>query len=132
MNKAKKELIDQAIASSDQHLKSAKVLLEKKFFNDSISISYYGVLDITRAALIFREVFPKSHSGTIHKFNQEFIKTNIFSKKFGKILADIEKSRIEADYNFKKDFNAKKASEVYLEAKDFVTEVEKYLEKNSK
>lgn len=128
MNKAKKELIEQAISSANKRLESAKILLEKKFFNDSISISYYAILDITRAALIFKEVFPKSHSGTIHKFNQEFIKTNIFAKKFGKIMTDAEKDRIEADYNFRKNFDAKRAKEVFEKAQEIVKTVKKYLE----
>jgi len=132
MNKAKRELIEDAIKSSDQHLKTAKFTLGIKSFNDSVSISYYALLDITRAVLIYAEIFPKSHSGTIHKFNEKFIKTEIFPKKFGRMLSEIEKDRIEADYNFKKRFTAEEAKEIFGNAQEFTTVVKKYLKENIK
>jgi len=132
MNKAKRELIELAIKSADERLLSAKFSLSKGFYNDSILISYYAVLDIARAALILVEAFPKSHAGSIHKFSQEFIKKDIFPKKFGKIMSDIEKDRINADYNFKRDFNQKETTDIYADALEFVTIVKKYLLGNIK
>jgi len=127
MPKAKKELIDQAIESSLGHLGAAKLMLKKSFYDASISTSYFAILDVARGALIYSEVFPKSHHGTIHKFSEEFVKKGIFPKSFGAIMTEVEKYRIEADYNFKKKFTASQAKDIYKKAEEFVGVVEKYL-----
>ena len=64
-----KEIIATYLKQADERLESAKVLLDIKNFNDSISRSYYAILDAATACLIKKDIIPKSHSGAIQSQN---------------------------------------------------------------
>jgi len=114
-----------------ERLESAQKLLEINNYSDSISRSYYAVLDITRALLLTDGVIPRSHAGTITKFHLLYVKTGKVKIDYGKILTDIEKSRSEADYDFLIKFTKNDAQGKLLKAKKFVKSVESLLEKNN-
>lgn len=119
--------IKEIIRKSHQRLTSADALLKIGNYADSISRSYYAVLDAARAVLINDKIYPKSHAGTIAQFHQRYIKTKKISEKFGKMLSTIEKARTEADYEFEVSFTKSEAKQKLDQAKGFVKQVEEYL-----
>lgn len=122
-----KNPILEMIEKSFERLESAEILLKSKQYADSISRSYYAVLDAARAILVLKKIFPKSHAGTIAQFNRYYIKTELFPKSFSKLLAKIEKSRTEADYSFEISFSKLEAEEVLKSAQLFVDQINKYI-----
>ena len=126
------EPIQAIVDKAHERLESAEKLLEIGNFSDSISRSYYAVLDILRALLVIDKVFPKSHAGTITKFHQLYIKSGKVKLEYGKILTSIEKSRSEADYDFLIKFTKKEAAIKFRQAKQFVKIVEDLLDKKNK
>lgn len=121
------EPFDKMLLKARERLESAKILLNKKQYSDSIFRSYYAVLDTARTLLSMHEIYPKSHAGTITKFNLHFIKTGIFPKNFSKLLAQVEKSRTEADYSFEINFTKDEAEDRLRLAETFVKEVTKHI-----
>lgn len=121
-------LIQTYLKDARERLESAKVLMDIKNFNDSISRSYYAVLDAATACLIKKDIVPKSHSGAIRLFSLNYIKPDIVDKKYLKFFTKIEKNRLDADYKHEKIFTIDEAQEVFEEAVKFVDMVEKLLE----
>ena len=92
-----KHLIDVHMKKAHERLESAKALFDIGNFEDSISRSYYAILDAATACLIKVDVVPRSHSGAIKLFSLHYIKPAIVDQKYQRQFARIEKARIEAD-----------------------------------
>ena len=123
----KDNIINEMISKAEERLESAEILLKSKQYADSISRSYYAVLDAARTLLVLDKVFPKSHAGVIAQFNLHYIKTGIFPKSFGQLLTRVEKSRTEADYSFEIDFTKDEAQDRLKLAKLFVEKVTEHI-----
>jgi len=124
------EIAGLAIDSAKERIESARKLIEINNFSDAISRAYYGVLDAARAALILEKEMPKTHAGTISKFNQKFIKTSKVNKKYGPLLNKLERARAEADYQFGVEFTKEEAESILKDASNFVEMVIKLIEEN--
>ncbi len=120
----------QLLKKADERIRAAEVLYESKYYNDAVSRAYYAMLDVARIALLIDEIYPKSHSGTAHKFNEHFIKTGKIPQELGQILSRAEKSREEADYEFEKRFGEDDTLTILNQAKRFVKAVEDYITKS--
>ncbi len=73
--KNKQKIIIRTFNRAKKRLVSAKALLKIGNYNDSISRSYYAMLDIIRGLLEIEDVFAKTHKGAISKFSDLYIKT---------------------------------------------------------
>lgn len=72
----------------------------------------------------------RKHSGVISYFQQNYVKSGIFKKKYSDIIQEAFEIRQESDYE---DFYVVSKSDAILqveEAKDFINAVSKYI-KNS-
>lgn len=125
------KMLQEAITKSHERLEEASLLFGGHYYSGSVSRSYYAILDAARAALMVEKVYPKTHSGTLHKFNQLFIKSGKFPQKFNTIISHAQKERSEADYNFLAHITEQDANDILESAKDFVKAVEDYVGKNS-
>jgi uncharacterized protein (UPF0332 family) len=74
------------LESAKEKLVSAKLLLEAGQYKDSIGRSYYAIFSAVRAVLASRQVDYSKHAGVIAYFQKEYIKTEIFDKKYSKYL----------------------------------------------
>lgn len=86
--------------NSQERLKSARELIKIGNFRDSISRSYYAILDAARALLLSEGHFAKTHDGVIMLFSLKFIKTKKVVPKYIRIFTEVQEDRIEADYKF--------------------------------
>jgi len=120
-------LIRTYLKQARERLESSKTLLDIGNFGDSISRSYYAVLDAATASLIKKDIVPKSHSGAIQLFNLHYIKPGLVDKKFLRFFTKIERARLDADYKHERTFTALESREVFEEAVRFVKMVEELL-----
>lgn len=121
------ELIERFLRNARERLESAEALLKINNFEDSISRSYYAILDAATACLVKKDVVPKSHAGAIKLFSLHYIKTGEVDKKYQRQFAKIEKARIEADYTHIREFSREESEEILSEAREFVEMAEKML-----
>jgi len=117
------------LASAKERLKEAEILKGAKSFAGSVSRSYYAFLDAATAALITKDLFPKSHTGAIDLFSLHFIKPGLVETKYIKWFKRIKKYREDADYKHRIPFTSEDAEEVYREAEEFVGMVEELFPK---
>jgi len=94
-----KDLAMYRLSLAEERLKAARLLLERQMYADSVSRSYYAVFQAARAVLATKELDSRKHSGIIGLFNQQFVKTGILPKDYGKILKSAKDLRQAGDYD---------------------------------
>lgn len=123
------EEIKKEISRADKALKSAKVLIQKSYYEDAISRCYYGALHAARAILLIEDINISSHQAVRRLLGKYFIKTGKLDKKYGKILAEVQDERYRADYDVIYSANKDDAEESLEEANDFFVAIRDYLKK---
>ena len=68
-----------------------------------------------------------ANSGVIAHFNQEYVKTGVFEKGASKIIRNASELREQADYEDFYEATQEEASDVFMQASQFISEVERYL-----
>lgn len=123
-------LVKYRLKDAAEKLESAALLLKAEKYKDSIGRSYYAIFSSMRAVLAIDRIDFSKHAGVIAYFQKEYIKTEIFDKKFSKYIQSAFQIRNSCDYD---DFfiaSRQDAEEQYQKAAEFYKEVENYL--NSK
>ncbi|MCX7840926.1 MAG: HEPN domain-containing protein [Anaerolineae bacterium] len=117
------------IESARKRLHSAQVLIDAGEYRDSISRSYYAVLDAADAALIIKGITPHSHEGTLVLFSVHFVKKGLVQKDFGVLFKRMRKARQQADYSRQIVFTKEDAEYWFALAREFVETIEQSLPK---
>ena len=124
------DLINYRLSSANEKLTSAKVLLDAGLFKDSVGRSYYAIFAAIRAVLAIRQVDFSKHAGVIAYFQKEFVKTNIFDKKYSKYLQQAFQIRNSCDYDDFFIVSKQDAEEQYERAKEILVVIEEYIKKS--
>jgi len=114
------KLIERYLEQAKKRLASAEALLRIGNYEDSVSRSYYAILDAATACLIKKDVVPQSHTGAIKLFSLHYIKPGLVDRRYQRQFALIEKARIEADYTPLRSFTETETSDILSQARDFV------------
>ena len=93
------DLVQYRIDIAKEKLKSAKILLEAGQYKDSIGRSYYALFSAVRAVLAKDQVDFSKHTGVIAYFQKNYIKTEIFERKYSKYLTSAFQIRNSCDYD---------------------------------
>lgn len=125
--KPSKKEIKILLESAENRIKSARILLKKELYRDSISRSYYAFLDSARAILLTKGKLAKTHAGTLTLFGMEFGKTKEIPSYFFRFYKEVLKARIEADYRFLRKFSKRDAEEAIKKAEKFVDYIKKII-----
>ena len=121
------DLIKYRLSSAKEKLNSAKVLLEAGLYKDSVGRSYYAIFSAIRAVLAVRQVDFSKHAGVIAYFQKEFIKTEVFDKKYSKYLQQAFQIRNSCDYDDFFIVSKQDAEEQYIRAIEMLTVIEGYI-----
>ena len=123
------DLIKYRLSSAKEKLASANLLLDAGLYKDSVGRSYYAIFSAIRAVLAIRQVDFSKHSGVIAYFQKEFIKTDIFDKKYSKYLQQAFQIRNSCDYDDFFIVSKQDAEEQYERAIEIVASIEEYIGK---
>ena len=118
------------VEKARKFIESSKVLLEIKDYDSVVSRTYYAMFLITEGLLLTKNLAPKSHSGLISLFGENFVKTNIFSKEMGRQLNRAYDKRLIGDYGTTIIISKDEAQGLLIIGQDFVENIAEYLEKN--
>jgi len=121
--------IDLLMERAAKTLKSAKLLLQEKDYDSSVSRSYYAMFYATEAVLLTKRLRFSSHKSVISLFGKHFVKTGIFDPKLGKNLRKAFEKRLIGDYSFTPEIDEKAAEETFSNALEFVENMKSYLQK---
>ena len=123
-----KDLSVYRINSALETLDAAKVCIESKHYKDAINRSYYATFYAIKAVLAMEGIDFRRHKDVVAYFNKNYVATEIFDKKLGRMLASLQQTRETSDYD---DFfiaSKEDAETQYLNAKNIIEAVEKYIE----
>lgn len=124
------DLMKYRLESAKDKLTSAKLLLEAGQYKDSIGRSYYAIFTAIRAILASRQVDFSKHAGVIAYFQKEYIKTEIFDKKYSKYLQQAFQIRNSCDYDDFYIVSKQDAQEQYNRATELLQVINEYIESN--
>ena len=125
-----KEIIDLSLyrlEKAKKDLEDAKKTLEFGMYDTSANRSYYAIFHAARAVLALDGLDYKKHSGVISRFQQDYIKTQIFDKNMSNIIKSAFDMRTESDYE---DFYIISKEDVTIQVKEaetFVTTIDLYI-----
>ncbi|MCP1382586.1 HEPN domain-containing protein [Runella salmonicolor] len=126
MNQEVYKFIDQA----DDFLKDAEYLMTGDRYKGVVNRSYYAIFAAVQALLFAKDEFSKTHTGVANKFYSLYIKTNIFSTDFGKVLNRAYQKRQTGDYDAGAHITFEEAAQVLEDARWFLNETRIYIDKN--
>ncbi len=121
------DLINYRMAMADDKLTSAKLLLDAGLYKDSVGRSYYAIFSAIRAVLAIKQVDFSKHSGVIAYFQKEYIKTEVFEKKYSKYLQQAFQIRNSCDYDDFFIVSKQDAEEQYKRAEEMLDVIKKYI-----
>ena len=112
-----------------ERLESAEILLKNGFFKDSVNRSYFAMVSAAQAALTMRNIKAKTHRGLHSQFHNEFLRTHILGRDFGRMFDVTEEMRIKFDYNPEPEASEELAEDSLQQAEKFVEEIRRHIEK---
>ena len=122
------ELVKYRLQTANEKLISAKLLLDAGQYKDSIGRSYYAIFSAVRAVLALNEVDFSKHASVIAYFQKEYIKTEIFDKKYSKYLQQAFQIRNSCDYDDFFIVSKQDAEEQYEQAVELLGVIKEYIE----
>lgn len=121
------DLVKYRLNNANEKLISAKLLLDNGQYKDSIGRSYYAIFTVVRAVLAKDKKDFSKHAGVIAYFQREYLKTEIFGKKFSKYLQGAFQIRNSCDYDDFFIVAKHDAIEQYQKAKEMYEVIKVYL-----
>ena len=73
-------------------------MFDNERYKNALNRAYYAIFYGIRAVNILNEFDSSKHSGVIAYFNQNFVKSGLFSKEASKIIKLAYENREKADY----------------------------------
>ena len=125
------ELSKYRFESSKEDLFDAKLMYENGRYKNALNRGYYAIFHAIRAVNALDGFDSSKHSGVIAHFNQEYVKTGIFSKEISKIIKEASENREKADYLDFYVASKEEAQKQLVRAEKAIELVQQYLENRS-
>ena len=122
------ELSSYRLNMSEEKLRSARILLDAGQYKDSIGRSYYAIFSALRAVLAKDKVDFSKHAGVISYFQKEYLKTELFDKKYSKYISSAFQIRNNCDYDDFFIVSKEDAIEQYEHAYELYEAVKNFLD----
>ncbi len=97
-NENKRENATAELTRCDESLRAATVLIEAGLLHDAESRLYYAAYHAAVALLLTQGLEPRSHTGVANLMGLHFVKTGKLDAGDARLLARLQKYRVEADY----------------------------------
>ena len=107
-------------------VESARVLLGIDDYRGANNRAYYAIFHGINAVHALDGMSYKKHKDAIANFNKKYIKTEIFSRDWGRKINEAEQIRHASDYDDFYIANKQEAKEQVDLAKNLLDEIEKY------
>lgn len=119
--------IEEYFKKAEQKLKSSKLLYNAGDYSNSLSLSYYAMLLVSKALLIKIGITTNKHHGIIKEFGRNYVKTGKFEDKIYKYFTKTQSLRNQCDYEAIDEITDKIANEKIKEAQEYINETKKLL-----
>jgi len=131
LNESEKgELIRYRLQEAKDTIEDVKLLIDNDRLRASVNRIYYGMFYSLLALGIAYDYETSKHQQLIGWFNKNFIHEGLIDSKFGRIINKASNRRTKGDYESFVEFEKEIVIEMFEEMKEFILEIERYL--NSK
>ena len=131
-NQEIQDLSKYRLEKSKRDFEASRLLYDNNLFAQSLNRSYYSIFHAVRALLAYESLDFRKHSAIISNFNKNYISNGKIQKKYSKILMGAEKLRNKSDYNDFFIVTKEDSFRQLLDAEDFISEIETYINENYK
>ena len=107
----------------------ALIMIENKKWNSAVNRLYYSCFYAVIALLLKSDLSTRTHDGARTKFGNEFIKTGVIDKKYGKLYSKLFDYRQKGDYGDLFDFDGEIVLPLVDKVKEFIEEINKHINK---
>jgi uncharacterized protein (UPF0332 family) len=83
---------------ANEELKAAEHLLNAGFPRIALARAYFAVFHAVRARLYAEGLEPRTHAGVQHLWNVHIVRGGSYDAATARLLARLQKFRVEADY----------------------------------
>ena len=87
------------LTCAKEALEEAEGMLKICKYKGANNRAYYAIFHSLRAILALEGFDARKHSGIIARFNEKYVKSNIFPTKIGKMIANASAIRNNSDYD---------------------------------
>ena len=124
---ASRDLIAYRIEQAGKALAEAQLLRNGEHWLGTVNRAYYAMFYAIQALLVHGGFKTSKHSGAISLFDREFVRPELFDKRFSKWLHELFALRQDADYSDLFLVSEKQATEALEHAEAFVMNVKEFL-----
>lgn len=115
------------LAKAGECAMAANSLLVDGLYAHSANRAYYAIFHTIRAVLALEGVDFKKHSAIIAHFQQHYIKTGIFDRKYSDYAKEAFSIRTDSDYEDFFVVSKEEAEEQLKHARQFIAAVQKHI-----
>jgi len=113
---------------AERFIRSAQILAADGDFDSAASRLYYAMFYIAEGLLEAKGASYSSHKGVISAFGQLFARTNEIDPRFHQALLTAFSQRQLGDYRLETDLNQEDIDRLLLQAKEFLTVAQGWLQ----
>ena len=124
-----KDLARHRMEKAFRNLSIARETFHLGFYEEAVAKSYYAILSAMRALLSLLHLDSQRHEDVITLFHKNFVKEEIFPRKFSKTIAKLKKLREEADYGDYVTISKEIAEKEIANSEDFLKAADSVLAK---
>ncbi|MEI6277015.1 MAG: HEPN domain-containing protein [Prolixibacteraceae bacterium] len=128
--KDRAELIRYRLDEAKDTLEDVSLLITNDRFRAAINRIYYGMFYSLLALGLKFDFETSKHQQLIGWFNKSFIHEGLIDTKYGRIINKALNRRTKGDYDSYVQFEKEIVVEMFEEMKDFIHEIEKYINQN--
>lgn len=128
LDQSRIDLARYRLATAKEDYLAAVDLIQSSHYKVANNRAYYSIFHSIRAVLALEGIDFKKHSAVIAYFNQHYIKTGIFEKRFYKMINDAGFIRNESDYSDFYIATKEEAEDQTSNSKEFFDTVAIYIE----
>ena len=123
------KLVTYRFQQAKETLTAAQELLDNGHCRDAVNRAYYAMFYCGLGLLATRNLGSSKHSGVLSLFSQHFVKTGEMPVEAGRHLREAFELRQQCDYREFVEIQKSQAEEVIANARNFIAEAHKSLEK---
>lgn len=117
------------INKAEEKIQTAKVLFDLGRYEDSVSRSYYSVLNTAKAVLASEGLYPRTHEGVLKMFGERIVKEKGLPRSLGAGFSRLKTLREKADYSPKIEITKSDAEWSIKFSEQFLNQIKEYLER---
>ena len=126
-----KQATEKFLKKAMKSIKTAEKLIGPEEAEFAATRAYYALFYVAEALLFEKGLAFKKHSAVHSAFGEHFAKTGQLEPKFHRWLIEAFSSRISSDYDTDPDISITAATQMLLQACEFLEAARQYLSKAS-